>query len=478
MQTPVCRNHEKTKTMQTERFIEIKEFLRQTVLGTEWQDHVFVVGGCVRDQLLGLEIKDIDICVSLPSGGVRFAQWLHDQDLTVGDVVMFPAFGTAMVRLQAFPDVELEMVQTRKEKYTDRTCRNPVTAFGTIQEDALRRDLTINSLSVNISTGETVDVTGHGVQDLKDHILRTPVDPDVTFDDDPLRILRCIRFASRLGWEIEQETFDGMVRNVDRLSIICKERIQAELEKMLTSAHPVLAMELLHRTGAMRFVIPLLEETVGMTQNVYHKATVWQHTLDVLGSVESDSHVVRMAALLHDIGKLRTRTETDGKVHFIGHEKAGEEMVWEVLRPLRVGNDFMKSVSFLVGKHMATKQWGAHLEHMKPKQLRKLQFECGTESVFRDLMMLVDADNRSHAEGHCMPDQVRLILEETERMKAEGSAMFGFRLPLNGHDVMEVKGLESGKAVQKCLDFLMKVAFVDPLQGRDGFVRQLKGFRV
>ena len=231
--------------MKKERYIQIKQFLRTLIKGTEWEGHVFTVGGCVRDELMGSEIKDIDLCVSLPSGGVRFAQWLRDNRHTLKGVTVYPTYGTAMLRLKAFPDVELEFVQTRKEKYIDHSCRNPETAFGTIEDDCMRRDLTINALYSNVSTDGIMDITGKGVDDIRDHIIRTPNEPDVIYDDDPLRILRCIRFASRYGWEIESETYEGMVRNIHRLAIITKERVKDELDKMLTCQHPVMAMELL-----------------------------------------------------------------------------------------------------------------------------------------------------------------------------------------------------------------------------------------
>ena len=192
-------------------------------MGTEWENHVYTVGGCVRDELMGSEIKDIDLCVSLPSGGVRFAEWLRDNGHTHKGMTVYPNYGTAMLHLKAFPEVELEFVQSRKEKYIDHTCRNPETAFGSIEDDCMRRDLTINALYCNVSTGEIVDITGKGVEDIKNHVIRTPNAPDVIYDDDPLRILRCIRFASRYGWEIETDTYDGLERNMHRLSIITKE---------------------------------------------------------------------------------------------------------------------------------------------------------------------------------------------------------------------------------------------------------------
>ena len=444
--------------MKYEVYTKIKKFLGEVIAGTEWEGHVYTVGGCVRDELMGSDIKDIDLCVSLSSGGIRFAEWLRDNGYTMKGVTVYPNYGTAMLHLKAFPDVELEFVQTRKEKYIDHTCRNPETAFGSIEEDCMRRDLTINALYTNVSTGEIVDITGRGVEDIKGHIIRTPNTPDVIYDDDPLRILRCIRFASRYGWEIEKDTFDGMVRNVHRLAIITKERVKDELDKMLTCHHPVMAMELLRQTDAMHYVIPELEETYDMTQNEYHFGTVWEHTLAVLGNLKSGRLELRMAALLHDIGKIRVRTMEDGKVHFLKHELASADMVDDILRPLHYSNDFISEVAFLVKHHMVCKTWGYECEHIKAKKLRKLQYLCGTEERFLDLMQLIDADNNAHAADRCMPHQVELILQRTELMKAEGSAMFGYKLPLTGKDVMEIKGIKPGPNVKECLDYLMKLA--------------------
>ncbi len=463
--------------MDKEQYNKIKEYIRTVIRGTEWEGHVYMVGGCVRDELMDCEIKDIDLCVDLPSGGIRFAKWLRDHGHSVKGVSVYPNYGTAMLHLKAFTEVELEFVQTRKEKYIDHSCRNPETAFGSIEDDCMRRDLTINALYTDLSTGDIIDITGMGVDDIRNHVIRTPNDPDIIYDDDPLRILRCIRFASRFGWEIEADTLEGLKRNVSRLDIIAKERIRDELDKMLTCRHPVMAMKLLRETGAMHFVIPELEATYGMEQNEYHFGTVWEHTLKVVEQLQSDGLPLRMAALLHDIGKVSVRTVENGKVHFLGHELASGDLTKEILKRLKYSNDFISEVTFLVVRHMDTKSWGNECEHLKKKKLRKLQYQCGTEERFRDLMLLIDADNHSHSAERCMPRQVEIILRMTEAMKAEGSAMFGYKLPLTGKDVMKLKGLKSGPEVKECLDYLLKLAFVNPLRDIDEVIKHLKGYK-
>lgn len=451
--------------------------MRDLIRGTEWEGHLYAVGGCCRDELMHLPIKDVDMAVNLPCGGIRFAQWLRDKGLTLHDPVTYPNYGTAMLRLRKFPGDELELVQTRKEKYTDRSRRNPETVFGTLEEDCMRRDLTINSLYYDISGEKFVDITGNGILDIENQVIRTPADPDITYDDDPLRILRCIRFASRYGWEIEEATYEGMHRNVDRLSIITVERIQAELDKMLVCANPVMALELLRTTGAMRYVIPELCKTFDMEQNKYHFGTVWEHTLKVVENTPPDL-TLRMAALLHDIGKITTREIQDGEVHFLKHELASERIARDVLRRLKYSNDFIDEVAFLVCHHMDFKQYGPEASKLKNKRLRKMQYVCGSKARFENLMTLIDADNNAHADGYCMPGQVAAILARSAKMEDEGSAMFSYRLPLTGKDVMAIKGMPPGPQVKECLEYLMKLAFVDPLRPIDEFKKHLAGYRV
>lgn len=460
--------------MTHEFYIQICDYLQDTIDGTYFENCVFAVGGCVRDEILRHEIKDIDLCVSLPDGGVDFANWLYRRGLLAFPPVIYQTYGTAMFQLAAFPDIELEVVQTRKEQYKDKNSRNPEVVFGSIEEDCKRRDLTINSLYYDISKNVYLDLTNRGYSDIKNHIIRTTSEPDVIFLDDPLRILRVCRFSSRYGWKIEKETFEGMKRNVDRLSIITKERIQDEFNKMLVCDNPVMALNLIKKIGAMKYIIPELEETYDMEQNKYHFGTVWEHTLKVVENTRNDLEL-RMAALLHDIGKINTRTVDDnGNMHFYKHELVSAEMCDTILRRLKYSNDFIKTVQSLVKNHMRTKNWGNDCNHMKDKTLRKMQYELGDNMM--KCLELLDADNKAHTPEYCMPNQVENIKKRLEKFKEDGTSMENYKLPVNGNDVMEVLGIEPCAKVKECLDWLMKFAFNNPKISREELLKKIKQY--
>ncbi|MCQ2184117.1 MAG: HD domain-containing protein [Bacteroidales bacterium] len=450
--------------MRKERYLEILSYVGDMIRGTKWEGNVLAVGGCVRDDIMDLEIKDIDFCVTLENGGCDFALWLYGKALTLGKPLLFRDFGTAKLHLAAFEDTELEFVQTRREYYPDRSSRNPGTTFGTLAQDCFRRDLTINSLYRNISTGEILDLTGKGLEDISNHVIRTTRDPDPVFDEDPLRILRCIRFASRFGWEIEKGTFSAMTRQVPRMAILTKDRIADELTGMLCGAHPVMAMELLRTSGALHYVLPCLEETVGMTQNFYHFGTVWEHTMAVLGNMSDNSPQMRLAALLHDAGKPSCRTvDAEGTVHFKGHEAAGAVIAEGIMKSFHMDEQSIGLVSFLIRYHMAIKKCGTDARALSDAGLRRIQYLSRTPERFRQLLALIDADNRAHAEGHRLPGQTEAVLRRSNLMQEAGTAMFGYKLPLSGRDIMEKKSLEPGPKVREYLDASLEEAFANPL---------------
>lgn len=205
---------------------------------------------------MGYEIKDLDLAIDLPNGGVKFARWLQKKRLTIGHPIYFLKFGTAKLRLRRFPDDEIEMVQTRREQYTKETSRCPEVCFGSIEDDCYRRDFTVNSLYYDITRRKMVDITGLGIPDMRAGLLRTPLDPDATFNDDPVRILRGLRFANRFGWEIDPPSLAAMLSHIDRLNIVSRERCHSELCKMLNGPNPVKMMETLRETGAFAVMVP------------------------------------------------------------------------------------------------------------------------------------------------------------------------------------------------------------------------------
>ena len=464
--------------MTREEFKKITEYIGSIIKGTSFENHIFAVGGSIRDLCMGNDIKDIDLVIDLPHGGVDFANWCKEQGYTK-TVVIYETYGTAMFMFKQFPGEEIECVMTRGEKYEDKESRNPVTVFADINEDAIRRDLTINALYYNVSTGEILDLVG-GQEDIKNHIIRTTnQDPDIVFDDDPLRILRVIRFATRYGWEIESKTYKSMKKYAKRLKIITKERIQAEFNKILMSENAVMGINMLHDIGAMTFIVPEFEKCYGLTQNRFHFGDVAEHTLAVL-----DYHckhfdvdlTERLACFLHDIGKIMTRSVKDGKVHFYDHEYIGAELTGDILRGLKYDNDTIKKVQFLIRNHMRTKQAGDGAKYMKDKSLHKLLYECKTFEMFKSLMSIIECDNEAHAKDCCIHNQYSELVAKVE-LEGSHSKMFGYKLPVTGEDIMSILGLEPGPIIAEINKRLLNQAFMDPEISKERCIKLLPGIK-
>lgn len=244
-----------------------EEFLSSLVKGTEWEDHVYIAGGYVRDQILGKDAKDIDLVVALPDGGIKFAEWVTKKMgnyKSGSNPIVFATFGTAKFNLRGvhykgmdLGDIDIEAVMTRGEKYTPGS-RKPDVAYADLHADVERRDATINSLLKKLSTGEIIDLTGKGLADIKAGIVRTPINPDKTFSDDPLRILRLVRMSAKYDWKIPLDILKSIKKNASQLTNISKERIHDEVNKMLLTAYPLKAFRLLQILGLMRYVFPSL----------------------------------------------------------------------------------------------------------------------------------------------------------------------------------------------------------------------------
>ena len=464
--------------MKQEKFLEITNYIHNIIQDTEFEQHVYVVGGSVRDLIMEKEIKDIDLVIDLPQGGVRFANFCEQNGLT-GKVVIYETYGTSMFHFKKFPDDEIECVMTRGEKYLDSGSRNPVTEFAPIMEDASRRDLTINALYYNISKKKVEDLMGCGVQDIRDGVLRVPMEMvseqmvDHTFIDDPLRILRVLRFHTKLGFKISEKTFNAMKRNVDRLSIITVERINTELCKILMSKNARQGIELINEIGAMKYVIPELEQCIGLGQNSYHFGDVWVHTMAVLENhcnlFEPDL-ICRLAALLHDIGKIECRTvDEHGRVHFYDHEFIGSDVAKRILQRLKFDNKTIDEVCFIIRNHMRAKGFENDCRKMKEKSINKFMYTCGNEERFLRTCQVIEADNLAHEKSHCITGQYARFVECVKTSK-----MFGYRLPINGDDVINEFGIEPGPIIKEILKQVMNNVYSNPDISRESCLKLMK----
>lgn len=396
-------------------YIEIRDRLKTLISGTEFENRVFFVGGCCRDDIMGCEIKDIDISVALPGGGIRLAQWLHAEGHTVSEPSVFHDYHTAKFRLAEYPEIELESVQTRKESYPDRESRNPVTSYGSHEEDCMRRDLTVNALYQNVSTGEIVDITGKGLEDIHDHIIRTPADPYRTYDEDPLRILRCVRFAARFGWEIEKETLAAMKDMVPRMSILTPARISDEFLKMLQDDRPAMAVELLCSIGAVEYV---LQE---MPSNAAIRA------LRTVASETSDLSI-RLAALLYE-----------------------SAMAYRTMDRLRLSVSEISDVTFLIRSCSEILRWGT----VNDSDIREMQYRCNIPERFDEVVLLAAA--LSDGDPKVMEISLR-----SKVMMEDGTAMYGYKLPVSGKDIINELGLTPGPMIKECQEYLLSLAFRNP----------------
>ncbi|MGC8784424.1 MAG: CCA tRNA nucleotidyltransferase [Armatimonadota bacterium] len=419
--------------------------LRQVTRGTKWEGHLYLVGGVVRDELLGRPLPpDVDIVTEL--NALELAHWLHTQGVTDHLPVTYPRFGTSMVHING---VQFELVTARRESYSADS-RKPVQVQpATLREDAFRRDFTVNTLMRNLHTGELLDLTGMGLSDLQAGLLRTPLEPIVTFEEDPLRAMRAVRFAAQLGFDIEPNTLEAVRKTAHRLQIISMERIRDEFTKLLQAAHAVKGLRLLRETGLLEQFAPELARMHGVEQNQYHLYDVWEHTLKVLENLPSDaSLVLRLAALLHDVGKPATRTVDEKGVHFYGHQNVGAQIAAHWLRRLRYSNDIIESVVKLVRLHMRPGEYDYSWSDAAVRRLIR-----DVDGLLDELLTLVRADIA--ASNPAFPKSDIDALEQRIRVLTSREDVQKLDSPLSGREIMEILGIPAGKQVGECKAFLL-----------------------
>jgi putative nucleotidyltransferase with HDIG domain len=404
---------------------------------------VYVVGGFVRDLVLGTVVQDVDILVM--GDGIVFAHEVA-RELSIGTVVTYERFGTAMIPLDGG---KLEFVGARKEKYSEGS-RKPDVEPATLEDDLLRRDFTVNAMAVALNAdafGALLDPLG-GVADLEARVLRTPLDPVQTFDDDPLRMMRAVRFAAQLDCQIEPSVLEAAGSMKDRIRIVSQERITDEFLKILKTSRPSIGLHLMYQAGLLHLVFPEIAEMAGVDQvKDHHHKDVFRHTCKVVDNicVATDNVWLRFAALVHDIAKPRTKAYQEGVGWtFHGHEEIGARMMKKVFQRLRLPHAHLPYVEKLVRLHL--RPMVLVDEEVTDSAVRRLMFEAGPD--IDDLMALCRADITSKN-----PSLVARYLRNYElvmvkiREVEEKDRIRNWQPPVRGEEIMAACGIGPSRLV-------------------------------
>lgn len=453
-----------------EKIKKIIRKLKDAIKETHFENHVYIVGGAIRSSLLKQPIKDIDVVVSAENGGIMVANLLAFKErcyVKDSNPVVFEKYGTAKVNLTNDPDlkdIDIEFVQTRKEQYHEDS-RNPSQTFGTIEEDAKRRDFTINSLYWNITTEKLHDYNC-AIDDLTTCTIKTTSDPNIIFNQDPLRMLRCIRFSSQLGWGIEKNTWLGIIRNAARIDIVSQERITAEISKILVSPNASIGMRKLLYSGLLKRIMPDICELMTCYESRNPTVTTFDHTMKVLDAVQPILEN-RLAALFHDIGSV----VSEGGINSMSRDDIfSSEVARGDLKEMKFPNAIVESVSNAIKYHRSFNRYSE--DTLPPdRKIRKFVNSCGD-----NLAVTIDLMNANNL--HCTFNKkklqaldILLRIEELDDLEKSKNVV----LPINGKEIIEeLKLKKGGPIVGKILNSLKEAYFENPNITREECLERAK----
>lgn len=413
--------------MEVTTYLEIIEYLKRIIIDTEFEGHVYSVGGAERDLALKREIKDIDIVIDLPNGGIKFSQWLYEKGVLIREPIVYQHYGTAQFVFNEFPQYEIEAVQTRKECYRDIESRNPETAYGTIEEDASRRDFTINAIYRNVSNGSRITFNDNTMHDIEHGIIRTCGDPLTIFTEDPLRILRAVRFSHRLGFKIDEEIYLCMKTCMPRLKIVSRERIRDEFEKIICGPNAYDAWNTLNDRGFLNFYF-------GQLMNIQSRIDFLSDEIDNL----PNDFITRLVVFFNPNAGILTYIALS--------------YLKNLLRLSNVEFNTFKFVFDSVYKFQRTK--------LTLFDIRHLAYDCGhgksmtkkPKDIFLTIVKIakcLDKNNTINEPEHY------LYLSDVKKM-------FDYTLPVNGEEIMVSVGKEEGRWLGSAMGMLRETVIRFP----------------
>lgn len=429
--------------------------IAQATEGTPYETRLWQVGGSVRDELMGRhDTGDLDIVYE--GDAVPLAKFLIEKGLATGEPAIYPRFGTAMIRIE---NANVEFASARKESYGEDS-RKPNVKPATLLEDARRRDFTLNALMRNVHSRELLDLLGNGLSDLEHKILRTPLDPAATFFDDPLRMLRAVRFRFQLGAEYAPNLPNAIRQEAHRLQILSAERIRDEWTKMLLGPDPAGAMRDLLALDLLKEFAPEFLSLVGCVQGSYHHLDAWDHTLLVLKSAHTQDLALALACLMHDIAKPQTRSvDENGRIRFLTHERVGEVVAQALLRRLRFSSEMCQIVPKLIRHHM---RFGK-TEGLSATAIRRLIRDLGDD--LDRLMDLCEADAAGQNPELPKPNFAELREKVTQARIATPPEVLNS--PLSGKEIMELLQIEPGLQVGRIKARLTQAVLCGEIQPGD-----------